>query len=66
MGVFSERLREVRREKGLCQSELAEKLNVKQATVGSWEKGKTEPSFDLVYRIMEVLGVDANYLFGLS
>lgn len=28
---------------GMCQKELAEEMGVKQATISSWETGRTEP-----------------------
>lgn len=37
-------LREYRKNKGLSQTELAEKIGVSQNTVSSWETGRTEPS----------------------
>ena len=36
---YSERLREVRQEKGMTQSELARRLDVHPITVSNWERG---------------------------
>ncbi len=41
---FSEQVREVRRQLGLSQEELAHALDVSFATVNRWENGKTAPS----------------------
>ena len=41
---FSEQVREVRRQLGLSQEELAHALGVSFATVNRWENGKTAPS----------------------
>ena len=38
--VFSERLKELRLKKGLTQTELGEKVGVKQSTFTNWENGK--------------------------
>jgi putative transcriptional regulator len=41
---FPETVKEVRRQLGLSQEELAHALGVSFATVNRWENGKTEPS----------------------
>jgi DNA-binding transcriptional regulator YiaG len=41
---FPELVKEVRRQLGLSQEELAHELGVSFATVNRWENGKTKPS----------------------
>lgn len=41
---FLEKVKEVRRQLGLSQEELAHALGVSFATVNRWENGKTVPS----------------------
>jgi putative transcriptional regulator len=41
---FPELVKEVRRQLGLTQEELAHALGVSFATVNRWENGKTKPS----------------------
>jgi putative transcriptional regulator len=41
---FPEQVKEVRRQMGLSQEELAHALGVSFATVNRWENGKTVPS----------------------
>ena len=41
---FLKRVKEVRRQLGLSQEELAHELGVSFATVNRWENGKTTPS----------------------
>jgi len=41
---FSGQVREVRRQLGLSQEELAHALGVSFATINRWENGKTKPS----------------------
>ena len=43
MSYFSEKLYELRKEKGFSQEELAEKLNVARQTISKWETGMTVP-----------------------
>lgn len=60
---FGERLKEARALRGLTQKQLAEKLNIGSTTVTGYEKDKSEPNMLTISKIMEILEVDANYLF---
>lgn len=50
------RLKELRKEKGLSQEELAEILEVSRQTINSLEKGRYNPSLVLAYRIARYFG----------
>ena len=50
-------LKELRKESGLTQMELARKLNVKQNTISNWENGKSKPDIITTTKLAEVLGV---------
>ena len=43
--MFPERLKDLRKEKGMTQIELATALGVSSGTVAMWETGKRKPSF---------------------
>ena len=43
MSNFSEKLYELRKEKGYSQEEVADKLNVARQTISKWETGITTP-----------------------
>lgn len=43
---FSEKLKMLRKEKGLSQEQLAELLNVSRQSVSKWESGQTYPEID--------------------
>ena len=58
------RLKELREEKGLSQTELAEKVETNQQNIGRWESGKNEPAYSYVVKLAEVLGVSVGYLVG--
>ncbi len=48
---------ELRKEKGLTQVELAEKLNVTDKAVSKWETGRSAPDVSLLIPLSENLGV---------
>ena len=55
--TIAESIKRARAEKGLTQAELAEKLNVRQATISSWEKGVATPretAFQALANALEV------------
>ena len=52
---FPAGLRQVRISSGLTQSDLAEMLNVDQATVSRWERGAQMPDADMQTRLRDIL-----------
>lgn len=48
-------MRELRKTKGLTQSQLARRLYVSQMLVSYWEKGIREPSCSMIIRLSIVL-----------
>lgn len=66
MATFAERLKELRKKKGLTQKELAEKLGVVQGSYGNWEKGKREPNIDKLIELAWELDSSLDYMLGQS
>ena len=62
--VFPQRLKEIRIKRGLTQTELGEKVGVKQSTFTNWENGKREPNFEIVIKLADLLEVSVDWLFG--
>ena len=60
----SETLKELRKESGLTQSELAKKLNVGQATIASYENGTREPQIFSLAAYAEFFDCTIDYLIG--
>ena len=62
---FSEKLQILRKNKGLTQEALADKLNVSRQAVAKWESGETLPDLDKCRILAELFGVSlddlANY-----
>ena len=53
---------ELRKEKGLTQKEVAEKLGVADKTISKWETGRGLPEVSLMMPLCEVLGITVNEL----
>ncbi|MES0882632.1 helix-turn-helix transcriptional regulator [Roseibium sp. SCP14] len=56
-------LKELRKDRGWSQAELAERLDVTRQTVIALEKGKYDPSLPLAFRISKVFGLPIERLF---
>lgn len=57
------RIKEAREQLGLTQTELGQKVGVTGSAITNYEKETSHPKEQIIYRLMETLGVDANYLF---
>lgn len=57
------RIKELREHHNLSRAELAEKLNVTVGAISNYENGVSSPKEAILFKIMEVLRCDANYLF---
>ena len=53
---------EMRKERGLTQRELAQKLSISDRTVSKWECGNGFPEISLMLPLCEILGVSVNEL----
>ncbi|QYR21635.1 helix-turn-helix transcriptional regulator [Paenibacillus sp. sptzw28] len=59
---MAQRVRAFRKLKGFTQQELAERLKVSVAVLGSLERGTRKPDPKLLERISETLGISYNEL----
>lgn len=64
MKGMGERLFNLRKNNGLSQEELAEKVGVSRQTVYKWEADKVQPTHDKIEMLCELFCVSANYLLG--
>jgi putative transcriptional regulator len=62
--MFSKNLKIFRRQKGLSQEELAERLHVVRQTISKWEKGLSVPDADLLIRIADIFETSVSALLG--
>ena len=63
---FGERLKEVRKQNGLTQVELAEVLGIHSITVSRWEISANQPPIKTLVDIAILFSVSADYLLGLD
>ena len=60
--IFSEKLQLIRKNKGLTQEELAEKLSVSRQAVAKWESGQVYPEITNLIQISNLFNVTVDYL----
>ena len=56
------KIRVARIKAGLSQTDLAERMNVKQATVSLWELGRNLPKASNIVRLSELLNIPVEEL----
>lgn len=59
---LAEKLVTLRKQKGLTQMDLAERLNVSRQTISKWEAGVAVPRTDNLRALGELYGVSVDYL----
>jgi len=57
------RIKEARESKGINQVELAKLIGISKGAIGNYETDISSPKDDILFRLMKVLNVDANYIF---
>ncbi len=66
MKNLNERLKEVRTEKNISQSQLAKDTGLSQSAISFWESGDRLPSIQAVIILAKYYNVSADYLLGLT
>lgn len=60
------RIKQLRKEKGITQIRLSIELEVSQETISAYEKGKYFPSAAILIKLRDIFGVSIDYILGLS
>lgn len=63
---FGKRLKELRKNNGLTQGELANKLSLTKSVVSAYENDIRLPSFDVLLALSRIFKVSTDYLLGQS
>ena len=58
------RIRELRKEKGLTMKELGRKIGLAESTVSLYERGLHEPDHDTLRSLSAIFSVTVDYLLG--
>ena len=64
MMAFGERIRELRKEKGLSQIELAKNVGVGKSVISLWELNECEPTLSKLIALADFFDVTLDYLAG--
>lgn len=62
--LFSERAKQLRKEAGLSQTQLAQKLGITQRKLSYLESGQSEPDMETLCRMADFFDVTTDYLLG--
>lgn len=54
---------ELRKEKGMTQEQLVEKMGVTDKSISRWENGKTMPDYSILKELCDTLDITINELF---
>ncbi|MDE6059736.1 MAG: helix-turn-helix domain-containing protein [Clostridia bacterium] len=60
---FPQKLKDLRKEKGITQKQLADILGTTDDSIYSWEHGRSQPSLEMLQSIITYFGISADYLF---
>ena len=63
---FIEILKEIMIDFNLNQSQLAEKIGLKQSQISEWLKGKSKPGYDSIKSLCLALDISADRILGLN
>ena len=63
---YGQKIAELRKEKGLTQSELGLKLNITAQAVSKWENNLSEPDIDSIKKMCEIFGVSVDSFLGMG
>ena len=61
---FGNKIIELRKEKGLSQTDLANELGIHKNVLGRYERGEATPSVDVAPKIADLLNVSLDFLTG--
>lgn len=64
--MLSERIKQLREQAGISQSELARRLDVTRSSVNAWEMGLSAPTTQYIVAMTKIFHVSSDFLLGLS
>ena len=64
MSIFSKRVKQLRKDNGWSQDEMAQRLGVTRSAIGNWEQGTREPAYEMLEAIADTFNCEMQYLIG--
>lgn len=63
---FGDKLRTLRTEAGMSQTDLAKRLNITKSVISYYELQERTPSPDVLIRLADIFHVSTDYLLGIN
>jgi transcriptional regulator with XRE-family HTH domain len=60
--IFGRNLKKHRKERGLTQTDLGDKIGVSKGCISNWERGYRDPSYSEIFVVADALGIDPKKL----
>lgn len=64
--MIADRIKFLREQKKMTQTELSKKLGITRSSVNAWEIGISVPSTQYIVELAEIFHVSTDYLLGVS
>lgn len=64
--MVAERIKALREEKRMTQSELSRQLGITRASVNAWEMGISVPSTQYIVELANIFNVSTDHLLGVN
>jgi transcriptional regulator with XRE-family HTH domain len=65
-GLLGRRVKELRQARGLSQEQLADRMGINAKYLSSIERGKENPTLDLLFKLAKALRVETGALFNYT
>lgn len=64
--MVADRIKSLREQKNLTQSDLAKQLGITRSSVNAWEQGISVPSTQYIVELASIFKVSTDYLLGVK
>lgn len=64
--MVADRIKSLRAQRGLTQTELSKQLGITRSSVNAWEMGISVPSTQYIVELAGIFGISTDYLLGVD
>lgn len=64
MAVYTDILKELRKDKNLSQSDIAKEFNIKQSMYSMYESGRRTMKIEMLCKLADILDTSTDYILG--